>query len=163
MTTAKPIAALSAGLLARKGEARPAMRRQGFGSLVGLSDVEDDLGWNDLGDPTPEPPLPPVLRERAALAEEIAAQAPVPVSVATAARLQSSMVRTGRAAFTLRLDRERHLKLKLASATRGRSAQYLVTAALDAFLDTLPEVEALVAQLPPHQNTAQPISGRSKD
>lgn len=155
MSVVKPIAALSAGLLARKGEARPAMRRQGFGSLVGLSEVEDDLGWNDLGESAPEP-LPPVLRERAALAEEIVAQAPRPVSVAAAARLRSGMVRTGRAAFTLRLDRERHLKLKLASATRGRSAQSLVTAALDAFLDTLPEVEALVAQLPPH-------SDRSKD
>ncbi len=46
MAEPKPLASLSAGLLARKGAARPAMRRQtqtpGFGSA-------DDLGWNDMG------------------------------------------------------------------------------------------------------------------
>ncbi|MBC2778108.1 hypothetical protein [Parasphingopyxis marina] len=47
-------------------------------------------------------------------------------------------------AFTLRLDKERHLKLRLASAVTNRSAQRLVTAALDQFLESIPEVEALV-------------------
>jgi hypothetical protein len=53
-----------------------------------------------------------------------------------------------KAAFTLRLDAERHLKLRLASAVRGRSAQLLVTEALDAFLATMPDVDALHGQLP---------------
>ena len=47
----KPLASLSAGLLARKGGARPAMRRQPLGS--GPAPLNpggyDDLGWNDMG------------------------------------------------------------------------------------------------------------------
>ncbi len=49
MAEPKPIASLSAGLLARKGAARPAMRRQTNlpgGDLYGF----EDLGWSDMGD-----------------------------------------------------------------------------------------------------------------
>jgi hypothetical protein len=49
----------------------------------------------------------------------------------------------GKAAFTLRLDPERHLKLRLACAVNGRSAQQLVTDALDQFLDGMPELEGM--------------------
>ena len=52
-----------------------------------------------------------------------------------------------RAAFTLRLDAKRHLKLRLAATVRGRSAQQLVTEALDSFLGQLPEIETLAAQV----------------
>jgi hypothetical protein len=52
-----------------------------------------------------------------------------------------------RAAFTLRLDAKRHLKLRLASTVKNRSAQQLVTQALDKFLAEIPEVEALAAQV----------------
>ena len=52
-----------------------------------------------------------------------------------------------RAAFTLRLDARRHLKLRLASTVKGRSAQQLVTAALDKYLAEIPEIEALAAQV----------------
>jgi hypothetical protein len=47
----KPLASLSAGLLARKGGARPAMRRQPLGSGPAPlnSGGYDDLGWNDMG------------------------------------------------------------------------------------------------------------------
>ena len=47
MNAPKAFASLSSGLLARKGSARPAMRRQNYGevSTQGL----DDLGWNDMG------------------------------------------------------------------------------------------------------------------
>ena len=47
----------------------------------------------------------------------------------------------------LRLDADRHLRLRLASATRGKSAQKLVTEALDAFLKTMPEVETLAGSV----------------
>jgi hypothetical protein len=71
------------------------------------------------------------------------------VSTATAARIGREVAsRKGKAAFTLRLDHERHLKLRLASALNGRSAQVIVTEALDAFLETLPELGALVDRLP---------------
>ena len=53
-----------------------------------------------------------------------------------------------KAAFTLRLDAERHLRLRLASALTRRSSQQLVTAALDTFLETLPEVGVLAQQVP---------------
>lgn len=53
-----------------------------------------------------------------------------------------------KAAFTLRLDADRHLRLRLASALTGRSSQQLVTAALDSFIETLPEVGVLAQQVP---------------
>jgi hypothetical protein len=49
----------------------------------------------------------------------------------------------GKAAFTLRLDPERHLKLRLACAVDGRSAQMLVTQALDKLLAEMPELDTL--------------------
>src|SRR5690606_15816691 len=52
-----------------------------------------------------------------------------------------------RAAFTLRLDAERHLKLRLASTIKNRSSQQLVTEALDKFLAEIPEIETLAAQV----------------
>jgi hypothetical protein len=54
----------------------------------------------------------------------------------------------GKAAFTLRLDPDRHLKLRLACAVTRRSAQQLVTGALDDFLSGLPEIQALADRVP---------------
>jgi hypothetical protein len=158
MFAAKPLASLSSGLLARKGQARPAMRPQPIS--FGMAENEDDLGWNDMGDG--ESAVPPVLVERAELVREVEAP-PVPepefkpalaakrVSAATAARLarESTAVTAARkAAFTLRLETDRHLRLRLASALAGRSAQQLVTEALDVFLSQQPGLDALVAGLP---------------
>ncbi|MBC9031101.1 hypothetical protein IAG41_01725 [Sphingomonas sp. JC676] len=201
MGTPKPTASLSSNLLARKGQARPAMRPQGF---VGLSPAttHDDLGWNDMGEDAPRPqplpapvqvqhpvPKPMVLRQREELDQQIAepkpepeaiseptgdqksplavrqpkaeaqdlAEAPAPVAAPAPARpVAKAMVaraareaidKKGKAAFTLRLDHDRHLRLRLASALTNRSAQLLVTEALDAFLDTLTEVDALARQV----------------
>ncbi|MEE4207007.1 MAG: toxin-antitoxin system HicB family antitoxin [Erythrobacter sp.] len=52
-----------------------------------------------------------------------------------------------RAAFTLRLDTERHLKLRLAATMQGVSAQALVTEALDALLGEFEELDALAARM----------------
>lgn len=49
----------------------------------------------------------------------------------------------GKAAFTLRLDPSRHLKLRLACAVDGRSAQQIVTDALDQMLGRMPELDAM--------------------
>ncbi|WP_010217544.1 hypothetical protein [Sphingomonas sp. PAMC 26621] len=172
----KPLASLSSTLLARKGQAKPAMRPQGFGGFGSMSNSQDDLGWNDMGPaetaappvPPPAAVVPPVIVQREALREEletsVEATAPAPrtarviklkpVSLATATRIgretrqKHSPKGSGRTAFTLRLDQDRHLRLRLASALQNASAQVLVTEALDQFLQTLPEVEALVAQLP---------------
>jgi hypothetical protein len=53
-----------------------------------------------------------------------------------------------KAAFTLRLDPDRHFRLRLAVAVTGRSAQQIVTNALDELLQSIPEVEALAGQVP---------------
>ena len=177
MNAPKPLASLSSTLLARKGTARPAMRPQGFGGFgapPASGQAQDDLGWNDMGDAEAAvAPVPPVLIEREALQEEFAQPAPAPaapdpapsmdeaesvdpakpaISVATATRIgrETRAKHKGQAksAFTLRLDTDRHLKLRLASALQHRSAQLIVTEALDAFLATLPEVDALLSQLP---------------
>jgi len=50
-----------------------------------------------------------------------------------------------RIAFTLRLEPARHARLKQASAATGRSAQHLLTEALDAFLETMPGEDAVDA------------------
>lgn len=197
MSEPKPFASLSSGLLARKGQARPAMRPQGFtGGYPSLATNLEDLGWNDMGHaPEPFAPgpfapepfadihpideataivpppdgVPPVLAQRRQLHEELAAPeieadepdgavhaepaavVPItrrPVSVATATRLAKATRHKDKAAFTLRLDQDRHLRLRLASAVSGRSAQHLVTEALDAFLVSLPEVDDLARQVP---------------
>jgi hypothetical protein len=200
MSEPKPFASLSSGLLARKGQARPAMRPQGFtGGYSSLANGVDDLGWNDMGhspdmfgevhgineDQILPPPagVPAVLAERQALKqkliapvldeegaepEDIEAEAaeakhhvtaptvavfePRPVSVAAATRIAKATKHKHKAAFTLRLDEERHLRLRLASAVSGRSAQQLVTEALDAFLESVPEVSDLARQIPQRAN-----------
>jgi hypothetical protein len=186
----KPAASLSSGLLARKGQARPAMRPQGFLQLS-QPGAQDDLGWNDMGDEPPAPVFvpvaapvvapvaipakPAVLRqietldaqlaeprpaaEPVAVAEplvEVAPEAnpapePIPAAVPTAAARPAARaaVRQHKAAFTLRLDPDRHLRLRLASAVSHRSAQQLVTEALDAFLHAMTEVDTLARQLDP--------------
>ncbi|MEG3174979.1 hypothetical protein U1872_01960 [Sphingomonas sp. RB3P16] len=99
--------------------------------------------------PAPEPIAPPP----EALAEP-SARAPIkPVSLATATRIERETGKkhkksSPKSAFTLRLDQDRHLRLRLASALYNASAQTLVTEALDQFLKTLPEVDDLVRQLP---------------
>jgi hypothetical protein len=52
----------------------------------------------------------------------------------------------GKAAFTLRLDPDRHLRLRLACAVDGRSAQQLVTDALDTLLERMPDLDGLAAK-----------------
>ena len=63
-----------------------------------------------------------------------------------APRPRSAPGSKARAAFTLRLDPDRHLKLRLACAVDGRSAQQLVTDALDQLLERMPEVEGLAVK-----------------
>ncbi|HEX8624246.1 MAG TPA: hypothetical protein VF782_04120 [Allosphingosinicella sp.] len=99
--------------------------------------------------PEPEPEPEPEAELEAPQAPEPEVQAPsearvvkLPRSRVSPARAPAAAVRA-KAAFTLRLDPERHLKLRLACALSRRSAQQLVTEALDDFLDSLPELEAL--------------------
>ncbi len=185
MSDNNAFASLSPTLLARKGGAKPAMRRQLASSLSAFdgqaaSDNEEleDLGWNDMGEAkeaprsaevlslTPEPAnpdaeaetrrhdkataqalVPEVVKQQEAIAERVVEQ-PVPVTVAAPKRARrSALARGKRAAFTLRLDADRHLKLKLASTMKNRSAQQLVTEALDQLLENMPDLGDLAAQV----------------
>ncbi len=84
--------------------------------------------------------------------------APAPVAPAPVAAVRNAAPRHPRqraaagskakAAFTLRLDAARHLKLRLACAVSGRSAQQLVTEALDQLLDAMPDVQAMADRAP---------------
>jgi hypothetical protein len=129
MATARPAASLKPALLARKGGARPAMRSAQTLEL-GAHDLNaanldiDDLGWNDFGSD------------------------PAPV------RSAASSAKGRRAAFTLRLDSQRHFRLRLASTLRDCSAQLLLTEALDRFLETIPQLDvmAAAARRPSEQN-----------
>ena len=63
-----------------------------------------------------------------------------------APRARAAVGSKGKAAFTLRLDPARHLKLRLACAVDGRSAQQLVTDALDQLLERMPDLDGLAAK-----------------
>jgi hypothetical protein len=54
----------------------------------------------------------------------------------------------GKAAFTLRLDPSRHLKLRLACAVTARSAQQIVTDAVDRLLADMPELDSMAERAP---------------
>jgi hypothetical protein len=86
--------------------------------------------------------------EPESVAEAPVAPPPVVAAVAPrrAPRIRSAPGSKAKAAFTLRLDPERHLKLRLACAVDGRSAQQLVTAALDQLLDQMPELESMAVK-----------------
>ena len=82
---------------------------------------------------------------------EIKQRAAPPAPVAAPARQRAPRSAPGsksKAAFTLRLDPSRHLKLRLACAVNGRSAQQLVTDALDQLLDGMPELESMAEKAP---------------
>jgi hypothetical protein len=123
-------------------------------------EVEDEPEAESVAAPEPEAePQPEPEPEIAAAPEpepEIAAapehepeplRIAVPSPVVALPQRRAPAVR-GKAAFTLRLDPERHLKLRLACAVTRRSAQQLVTGALDEFLNSLPEVQALAERVP---------------
>lgn len=75
----------------------------------------------------------------------VAASAPI-TTPRRAPRPRAAPGSKSKAAFTLRLDHERHLKLRLACAVDGRSAQQLVTDALDQLLLRMPELDAMAEQ-----------------
>jgi len=162
MTEPKTFASLTPTLLARKGGAKPAMRPQ-LAPLHQFHEATarqfDDLGWNDMGHEDDLLSAPPqgaeiVHLNGAAHLDPAAGEAQVPEvlrqrrnAASTVARIdrprRSALAEGRRAAFTLRLDSERHLQLRLACTIGNRSAQEIVTEALDRLLADMPEVAAL--------------------
>ena len=80
--------------------------------------------------------------------EEPEVQAPAEI-VALPRRTAPALANGRKFAFTLRIDAARHFRLRLATAVTGQSAQQIVTGALDALLESIPEVEALAGRVPP--------------
>ena len=114
--------------------------------------VPDDAGEEEGADETAEICQP---QEESFEAPEPAAPAvavgpPAPAARRAPAPRSAASSKT-KAAFTLRLDRERHLKLRLASAVAGQSAQLLVTQALDQLLATMPELDAMAHKAKPKE------------
>lgn len=100
-----------------------------------------------------EPALPPPAPEAFEAPDEGPAPVIVPIAPAAVAPARQRRPRAapganGKAAFTLRLDPARHLKLRLACAINGRSAQQLVTDALDQLLEGMPELESMAERAP---------------
>jgi hypothetical protein len=211
MADAKPLASLTSGLLARKGGAKPAMRRQitlsggnDMGQMASHVSGHDDLGWNDMGyDVNPDqsaastssdnrpmlspmsspvqssapaasasaaapvvalyaedtsekaaemvaPALPEVVRQQAALQDHVRT-VDQSANTATAAPVRARSPRRhagakGTFAFTLRLDPDRHMKLRLASALKNVSAQNMLTQAVDQLLAAMPGLDAVAEQ-----------------
>lgn len=86
----------------------------------------------------------PVAEPAPVLARAVVESLRAPVAAPRRApRVRSAPGSKAKAAFTLRLDQDRHLKLRLACAVDGRSAQQLVTDALDQLLERMPDVAGL--------------------
>ncbi|QFT76937.1 hypothetical protein [Erythrobacter sp. THAF29] len=134
-------------------------------------DQLEDLGWNDMGsedgastekesadvvsitgkaanEDVGDNASPVVRRQQKSLSERVLADAALPAADEAKPKKTKAGAKKGkRAAFTLRLDAERHLKLRLATTMKGVSAQALVTEALDALLDQFEELDALAERM----------------
>ena len=108
----------------------------------------------ELFDPESEDPLPivkdePDLEPEPAPVAIMPVRAPAPAPApARSRRPRAAPGSKGKAAFTLRLDPSRHLKLRLACAVDGRSAQQIVTDALDQLLESMPELDSMAERAP---------------
>lgn len=109
MAEPRPLASLTAGLLARKGQARPAVRTAFVPRTVEAR--------AEPRRPEPQDDEPTVVVQQRRLAAVYNAPDPVPGEK--------------RVAMTLRLDADRHYRLKLLAARRRTSARALIVDALD--------------------------------
>ena len=152
MPEPKPMASLSSGLLARKGDARPAVRRAfiALTSITPLSlasqkvDPREDVEWNAKTRVSPKPSPAPISLVVKQLQERIANTLCTPVHDVAGRPAPRPKPRV---AFTLRIEPERHLRLRLAKVIGHRSAQQIVTQALDEFLEKQPGLEAMLAEV----------------
>lgn len=141
--TEASFASLNPSLLARKGGAKPAMRPQLGQIPASPITALEDLGWNDMGDEGGANVVPINSASNDEFASTGLAAKPPRLTESTGLAARQSK----RAAFTLRLDPERHLKLRLAATLKGESAQQFVTDALDRLLAEIKDLDALAAKL----------------
>lgn len=143
-----------------------------------MAAAQADLGWNDHGldiedeAVAPQAAVPEVLRQREELEDSFAAHeafedadgvdprtehtshvALTPMGLpgqSPVRRPHGDFAGGRRAAFTLRVDHDRHLRLRLACTLQNRSAQQVVTEALDRLLDEMPGLEELTRRVRRH-------------
>jgi hypothetical protein len=101
-----------------------------------IHEAELEAAFAADGEPEPEPYVGPQVKAA------VVAVTPTPAP-RRAPKARSAPGAKAKAAFTLRLDASRHLKLRLACAVNGRSAQQIVTDALDGLLQNMPELDAM--------------------
>lgn len=119
-----------------------------YGEAFDDEDYAEDDYDAEQDDSAAYAPLTPVP------APEPVVAAPAPRTVRQASPARNVRVPTAqagrRAAFTLRLDADRHLKLRLAATMQGVSAQALVTEALDRLLAEHDELDVIANHLKRH-------------
>ncbi len=121
-------------------------------SLLGDEDyAEEDYGEDEEAEGGEDHAIYSPLARRAA-APQVVPPAPAPAPApASPAKARVPAAQSGRrAAFTLRLDASRHLKLRLAATMQGVSAQALVTEALDRLLAEYDELDVIANHLKRH-------------
>ena len=143
LTPAHPTAAHPTGLTPVQSPVHD--QQAEIADRLGVEELEE--GLDEEYDETPELyDENEVVESEPAPATILPAAPPTPVVASAprrAPRPRSAPGSKNKAAFTLRLDKERHLKLRLACAVNGRSAQQLVTDALDHLLTEMPELEVM--------------------
>lgn len=147
----KAAASLTGSLLARKGAAYPASYSAPSSAPTESSSVStDSRAYNDprvIASAPPAPPAPPAT-EAPQMQDGRFVEDLTPVgshsSVASdaaesvdsgGADLPQAMDKMGRVRLSVRLDPDRYLRVKMASARTRWSAQDIVIAALDRYLD----------------------------
>ncbi|HEY5723432.1 MAG TPA: hypothetical protein VIT45_14040 [Allosphingosinicella sp.] len=107
-------------------------------------EAQEHGGQFEPTEPAAEPAPVVTLPKR----KPVAIVAPPPPPARAARPVAVDLPARAKAAFTLRLDPDRHLRLRLATAVTRRSAQQIVTGALDEYLNSLPELDALAEHVP---------------
>jgi hypothetical protein len=149
ITIHKPLASLSASLLTSKGDARPGQRYDNEVTEVyqsrrritlnaeRVNDVSDFVGLaidaqDHIIDDETVVLVPLTSRD-----DRLTAPAPVPGSTwRTGDKLPGARAACGKArvAYTVRLDADRHAKLRFTASSQHRSAQQVMLDALDRYL-----------------------------
>lgn len=116
---------------------------------IEFGDADEDTDWDSV-EARDEDETDLVSPETRPARPAVSAVQPAP-ALAAARPVRNMAVTSGRrAAFTLRLDTDRHLKLRLVATMQGISAQALLTEALDAMLAEFDDLDSIAARLKRH-------------
>ncbi len=157
--SAKSPARLSSGLLSRKGMAAPSAgpeaRTNMVGSPLGTQDSPDAADAPDAETTRPQP------RQVLGLARSTLADWVAPDPAAAGARGRRGQVAQKRVRVSLRLDEDRHTRLKLVATQRNCTLQSLFTEAIDEFfVRHAPDLYGISAHL--RRGAAATAGGKTK-